>query len=78
MPKTSRTRIDYMPGKAALEALEIASERFPRDRTQALIDRLVICGVSALEHPPWRPPALYGRDRDTWALPDNLKPEQSL
>lgn len=34
MPKKDRTRIDYMPGSAAFEALGLAAEMFPtmRDR----------------------------------------------
>ena len=75
MPRTSRTRIDYMPSQAALEALSLAAERFPELRPQALIDRLVICGLSALMHRPWRPPPLYGKDRDAWRLPDDLHRE---
>ena len=29
MPKTERTRIDYMPGDAALDALALAEDVFP-------------------------------------------------
>ena len=72
MPKSERTRIDYMPGQAALEALDLAAAMFP-DRPQALIDRLVICGVSALAHKHWHAPYLYGKDRDAWRLPDDLR-----
>ena len=31
MTKTNRTRIDYMPGPAALQALEAAQALHPRD-----------------------------------------------
>ena len=48
MRKTGRTRIDYMPGAAALEALDIAAKMFPKTRPQALLDTLVIAGLSAL------------------------------
>ena len=41
MPKTDRTRIDYMPGPAALEALNVAAEMFPDNRPQVLLDKLV-------------------------------------
>ena len=63
MPKTERTRIDYMPGNAALDALALAGEMFPDTRPQALLDKLVITAVSALAHKHWRPPSLWGRDR---------------
>ncbi|OPZ71530.1 MAG: hypothetical protein BWY80_01307 [Firmicutes bacterium ADurb.Bin456] len=71
MPKNSRVRIDYMPGNAALEALGIAESMLPKLRTQALIDRLVITGVCALQ---WKAPTLWGDDRDRWQLPDTIKP----
>lgn len=45
MSKASRTRIDYMPGPAALEALHTAQALYPDDNAQALIDRLVITGL---------------------------------
>ena len=66
MPKNERTRIDYMPGGAAIEALQRAESTFPNLRTQALIDKLVITGFCALQ---WKPPTLYGNDRDKWKLP---------
>ncbi len=72
MPKSDRTRIDYMPCPAAVEALEAAQAYHPKDSTQALIDRLVITGLSALVHGRWEPPHLWGR-RDKWRLPDNLR-----
>lgn len=77
MSKADRTRIDWMPGKAALAALSLAAEQFPKLRQQALIDRLVITAASALAHHQdrWTPPSLWGHDRDRWILPDNLKPE---
>lgn len=74
MPRNARARIDWMPSRAALDALALAAAMFP-DRPQALIDRLVICGLSALMHKPWRPPPLYGKDRDKWRLPDDLRRE---
>ena len=71
MPKKDRTRIDYMPGNAALEALTLAGEMFHDMRPQALLDKLVITGLCALL---WKAPALYGDDRDTWSLPAELRP----
>ena len=72
MPKTDRTRVDYMPCPAALQALILAREMYPDVSTQALIDRLVIVGLSALRHEHWRAPSLYG-NRSRWMLP--IKPE---
>ena len=69
MAKNERTRIDYMPGSAALEALELAAAMFPNARPQALLDQLVITGLCALH---WKAPSLYGSDRDRWKLPDEL------
>jgi hypothetical protein len=69
MAKHDRTRIDYMPGKAALHALELAAKLHPRLRQQALIDKLLITGLSAMR---WQLPALYGHDRDRWKLPDEF------
>ena len=70
MAKKDRPRIDYMPGQAAFDALELASEMLPKMRQQALIDRLVITGLVALQ---WKPPQLYGHNRDAWRLPDGMK-----
>ena len=70
MTKKDRARIDYMPGGAAVDALGIAGAMFPGMRPQALIDKLVITGLCALH---WKPPTLWGSDRDRWQLPDNLR-----
>jgi hypothetical protein len=67
MSKKDRTRIDYMPGQAAFDALGLASEMFPTMRPQALIDKLVITQLVAMS---WEPPKLYGTDRDRWKLPE--------
>lgn len=69
MAKKDRTRIDYMPGQAAYDALGLASEIFPNLRAQALIDKLVITGLVALH---WEPPGLYGHNRDAWRLPEQF------
>lgn len=73
MTKASRTRIDYMPCPAALEALQAAKKLHPDHITQRLIDRLVITGLSALVHGRWEPPRLHGRNRDRWQLPEELR-----
>lgn len=65
-----------MPGAAAVQALVIARDNFPGLNTQALVDKLVICGVSALLHEHWKPPWLHGGRRDRWKLPDELSPEE--
>ena len=72
MPKPDRVRVDYMPCPAAVEALTVAQARYPNSNTQALIDRMVITGLSALVHGRWDPPALYGK-RDRWTLPNDLR-----
>ena len=71
--RAGRVRVDYMPGSAAVEALQAAQGLFPNSNTQALIDRLIITGLSALVQGHWKPPPLYGRDRDAWKLPDDLR-----
>jgi hypothetical protein len=71
--RVGRVRVDYMPGPAAVEALQAAQGLFPNSNTQALIDRLVITGLSALVQGHWKPPPLYGRDRDAWKLPADLR-----
>jgi hypothetical protein len=53
---------------------------FPKANTQALIDRMVITGLSALVHGKWQPPSLWGH-RERWKLPDDLQelvPGESL
>jgi hypothetical protein len=72
MAKKVRTRIDYMPGKAAIDALALAAERFPNARPQALIDRLVITGLCALNWKLPELPKLWGNDRDRWKLPEQF------
>ena len=69
----TRTRVEWQPGDAALEALEISRRLFPHLSRQSLIDRLVITGLAALKHTPWRPPELWGKHRDRWKLPAELR-----
>lgn len=71
MPKTDRVRVDYMPCPAAVAALDAAQFLYPDSSTQALIDRLVITGLSALVQGHWQPPRLWGK-RERWKLPPNL------
>lgn len=67
MSKQPRHRIDYMPGPAVLKALDEAAKQFPQFKSrQDLIDKLVLTGWSALNFDHWRPPMLYGTDRDRW------------
>ncbi len=70
---SSRYRCEWQPGRAALEAVEIAERLHPHLGRQAVIDKLVLVGLSALQHRPWVPPALFGNDRDTWRLPPDLR-----
>lgn len=70
MKKADCLRVDYTPGPAAREALDIAQRAYPDSNTQALLDRLVITGLVALQ---WTPPALYGRRREHWQLPDSVR-----
>lgn len=73
MAKKDRTRIDYMPGQAAQDALQIAATRFPKKRQQALIDKLVITGLCALGWKLPELPQLWGNERDKWKLPEQCK-----
>lgn len=73
MPKLERPRIDYTPGKAALDSIKVAHRLFPHLRQQEIIDRLVITGLYALKQPPWSPPVLWGTDRDAWRLPPGIE-----
>ena len=73
MSKANRTRVDYMPSFAAVQALQAAQKPHPDHNIQRMIDRLIITGVSALAHGRWEPPRLYGRDREQWVLPVELR-----
>ena len=72
MAKKDRTRIDYMPGQAAIDALALAAAMFPKKRQQALIDKLVITGLCALTWKLPELPKLWGTDRDRWKLPEHF------
>ena len=73
MSKADRIRVDYMPGPAALAALQAARKLHPDCNIQRLIDRLIITGLSALVHGRWEPPRLHGRNREQWKLPEELR-----
>jgi len=73
MPCTDRRRIDYQPGQAALDALDVAEGLRPDLRQQELIDWLLIVGVSAVTHQHWSPPQLLGDRRDGWKLPSGVR-----
>jgi hypothetical protein len=70
MKKANCLRVDYTPGPAARKALDIAERLYPDSNTQALLDRLVITGLVALQ---WTPPALYGHRRERWQLPEGVR-----
>lgn len=69
MRRADAPRIDYTPGPAARASLDAAAAKWPELSQQALIDKLLICGLSALQHQPWTPPAMPGRDRTKWRAP---------
>ena len=69
----TRRRIEWHPGAAALEALEVGERVFPHLHRQEVIDKLVILGLWLAQQPVPRPPALDGRDRDSWKLPASLR-----
>ena len=69
---TKKPRIDWMPGAAAREALELAKQLYPNRSPQELIDQMVITGLGAAvayELNAYQPPALMPRARQTWKLP---------
>jgi hypothetical protein len=76
MPDSTRKRIEWYPGDAALEALQVATEKYPRLRQQALLDFIFLAGLSALTHQHWQPPALHGADRHRWRLPAALQRDE--
>ncbi len=79
MPSNAtRRRVDWCPGDAAFEALEIGEQLFANLPRQEVIDRLVITGLCALKHPPWAPPPLFGRERDRWKLPSTARFDQMI
>jgi hypothetical protein len=50
MPSSAtRFRINWCPGDAALEAVQIAERMYPHLRRQEVIDRLVLTGLWALK-----------------------------
>ena len=74
MPSSStKLRIDWVPGAAALDALAIAEALFPGQGRQDVIDRMLIMGVSAYLANHWQPPQFQGRSRHRWRLPAELE-----
>lgn len=69
----TKRRLDWVPGNAAWRALLMAETLFPEMGRQAVVDKLVIFGLSAYLATPWRPPALPGNARHTWKLPADLE-----
>lgn len=69
MPSASfkKLRVDWMPGEAALQALQAIQRRRPDLSRQEVIDYALIVALSALSHEPWRPPPLLGRSRYRWS-----------
>ncbi|CAM3885224.1 hypothetical protein [Roseateles saccharophilus] len=71
MPRKPRqTRIEWLPGPAAQQALQILRALHPSHSQQALIDLALIRMAWADRFPP---PQMPGRDRMRWALPAELK-----
>jgi hypothetical protein len=66
-------RIDYTPGTAAEHALQQAEASRPGMNVQAVLDWLVITAVSAIQHGPWQPPSLHGKNRHRWRLPPAMR-----
>ena len=58
---------------SVLEVLQAARDLQPHSNTQALIDRLVIVGYSALVQAHWEPPRQSGSDRESCKLPPDLR-----
>jgi len=74
MPSNAtRQRIDYMPGDAAMEALQIGEQLLCTLPRQEVLDKLVITGLWALQQPPWVLPPLLGKHRDRWRLPPSIR-----
>lgn len=68
---STKDRIDWMPCVAAKDAVRLGQQMWPGLSRQAVIDRLVIDGISAVLHRPWREPILHG-SRHRWELPPEV------
>lgn len=64
-------RIDWIPGPAARQAIDVAGAMLTGHNRQDVIDRLVILGLWVLKHNA--PPQLHGNDRHRWRLPPDLR-----
>lgn len=68
MRDPKKPRIDYTPGRAAATAIDEEHQKHPDFTLQAVIDRLVLIGYSAVNSAHWQPPHLPGRSRKQWKL----------
>jgi hypothetical protein len=66
---SDKDRIDYTPGDACKEAIAEGQEMWPDLGRLAVIDRLILIGLSAVKHVHWKEPLLPGRDRRRWRKP---------
>ena len=65
-------RIEWIPSRAGEDVLRVAAKLYPQYARAALIEKLLITGLSALRQQPWRPPELWG-NRKGWKLPTELR-----
>ena len=72
MSGPKRPAIEWIPSPAGEQALLIAQRLYPQLSRPALIEKLLITGLSAIRHAPWTPPPLWGSDRMAWKLPVGL------
>lgn len=63
-------RVEWLPGPAAADALQILRALHPRHSQQELIDLALIRMAWAERFPP---PQMPGRDRTRWSLPAELQ-----
>lgn len=65
---SSKQRIDWMPGGAALRALQVVMQKQPQLTRQEAIDYAMLVAASALTHEPWHPPQVGVTGRYKWSL----------
>jgi hypothetical protein len=77
-----RPRMDFMPGKAGLQALAELRAIRPDLNRQAVVDYALITALSALRYVQrqgaWAPPVLFGRNRDVWRVPAECRDDQAV
>lgn len=66
--RAKTTRVDWMPGDAALQALEEIIRLRPGLNRQDAIDYAVITAASALRFRTWQPPQVVGKGRHRWIV----------